>query len=141
MGQSSRANASIRSSRMPYHLRMDGDLLRCDFHGTFTSADLARMGEEINALERAQAVVPDRLTDLSGASVAELDYGAISALANRRRQSVIKNKVRSAVVGATPLHYGLARMYQMLNDHPMIELRVFSSQAEALEWIRQPRNP
>jgi hypothetical protein len=34
------------------------------------------------------------------------------------------------------VHYGFARMFQMLNDNPRIQIRIFGTAEEAVEWLR-----
>ena len=52
------------------------------------------------------------------------------ALAERRAQRAITAPTRSALVAKRPVHYGFARMFQMLNDNPRIQIRIFAT-AEA----------
>jgi hypothetical protein len=45
--------------------------------------------------------------------------------------------VRTALVAVTPVQLGIARMFQTLNDHPLIELRVFSDREAAVAWLEE----
>jgi hypothetical protein len=48
------------------------------------------------------------------------------------------NPFKSALVAKDLVHYGFARMYETLNDHPQTVIAIFSDEAEALKWILEP---
>ena len=50
-----------------------------------------------------------------------------------------RNPFRTALVAVSALQQGYARMFQTLNDHPMITVRVFDSIAAAEAWLDTPR--
>jgi hypothetical protein len=37
-----------------------------------------------------------------------------------------------------PMHVGFARMFQILFDHPQIEVQLFATPAEAEAWLANP---
>jgi hypothetical protein len=46
--------------------------------------------------------------------------------------------VKSAIVAPMPVQVGFARMFQILNDHPQIEVQLFATLAEAEAWLVSP---
>jgi hypothetical protein len=122
---------------MAFDVRMEGPLLQVRIHGTVTPADLVALVDAVSELESAQPTTPDRITDLTGVEVDGMDVGfpEVLALAQRRRETLVKNPIRSAIVTSTVVQYGMARMFQTLNDHPQITLRIFRDREEALAWL------
>jgi len=61
----------------------------------------------------------------------------VQLLAKRRKASRLRNSVRSAYVVRTRAYFGMVRMFQTLNDHPQIEIRIFAETEEAEAWLRE----
>ena len=51
----------------------------------------------------------------------------------------INEPIRSALVASKPVQFGFARMFQMLNDNPRVQIRIFGSLEEAHQWLRSSR--
>ena len=118
---------------MSYSLTFEQGLIRVVMSGALTGDDLVRLADELSSHEDGAA--PDRVTDMTALTGIDVGFDEIFALARRRRASELANPVRSALVAATPLQHGFARMYQTLNDHPQITLRIFPDMAAALAWL------
>jgi hypothetical protein len=43
--------------------------------------------------------------------------------------------VKSAIVAATPVQVGYARMLQMMNDHPGVTVEIFDDLPAAIAWL------
>ncbi|HWK89519.1 MAG TPA: hypothetical protein VNP72_05970 [Longimicrobium sp.] len=99
------------------------------------------MADAIGEAEDARDVCPDRVTDFTGVVRFEVGFDDISELARRRRQQPPAHPIRSAVVAATPVQTGFARMLQTLNDHPRITMRIFSDLESALAWVAEEAPP
>jgi len=59
-------------------------------------------------------------------------------LAAARRARTFPNSFRSALVVAREVQKGYARMFQTLNDHPMVQIRIFEDWEAAERWLREP---
>jgi hypothetical protein len=118
-----------------YELAFDGPILLIRLHGTLTAADLDRVGDEMIALEQGGTVTPPRMTDLRGITEPAVGYAEVARLAERARTRPLGAHVRSALVVTEPVQVGLARMFQILNEHPQITLRIFEDEATAREWL------
>jgi len=40
-----------------------------------------------------------------------------------------------ALLVASPVQYGIAWMFQTLNDHPLVSVEIFHDAAAALAWV------
>jgi hypothetical protein len=120
---------------MPYHITKEPDLLRVVFFDNLTPQDLLSLADAIAAIEQAQPVALNRLADLTQVSGPELTYAAMLAFVERRKAQRLANPVKSAIVAPTPVHVGFARMFQILNDHPQIEVEVFATVEAAEAWL------
>ena len=111
--------------------------MRIVLSGTLTPEDLVRVADAVSVAERAVEVCPHRVSDLTGVTRFEVGFTDMSELARRRRQQPPVNPIRSALVAASPVQLGMARMLQTLNDHPQITMRIFPDMDGALAWLAE----
>ena len=120
---------------MAYLVSYDGSLVLVQFSGTLTREDLERVGDEIIAIERGGAHTPHRLTDFRQITDIAVGYAEMSALAERSRARPLGAHIRSALVVGQPVQMGFARMFQILNEHPRVAVRIFEDETSARAWI------
>jgi hypothetical protein len=120
---------------MPFDIRMADQYLDIRLHGTLTDKDLVSLGDAVLAAETATLVTPFRVTDMASVDRLEVGFNEVLALADRRRATPVSRPIRSAIVVGNPVQYGMARMFQTLNDHPMITVEMFHDRAPAIEWL------
>jgi hypothetical protein len=113
-------------------------MLRIVFSGTFTNDDLSCGGVEIAELEDASQTIPHRIADLRPVARLEIDFVGVLALAEARRRRRFKNPFKTAIIAEDVVHYGFARMFQTLNDHPQIVIAIFGNDKGANEWLKLP---
>jgi hypothetical protein len=120
---------------MPYNLTAEPGLLRIVLFGALTAQELQSLAAEIEEIERGLPMAPHRLSDLSQISNPDVGFADVFAFAERRKAQSLPNRVKSALVAPRPVNLGYARMFQMLNDNPQIEIRIFGTLAEAEVWL------
>ena len=120
---------------MAYHVSYDGSLVLVQLSGTLTRDDLDRVGDEIIAIERGGANTPHRLTDFRQITDTTVGYAEMSILAERSRARPLGAHIRSALVVEHPVQMGFARMFQILNEHPQVSVRIFDDEMTARVWI------
>lgn len=123
---------------MPYKIDADEPILRVTLFGTLTNDDLVELAQEAEEIEGPLAVVPHRLTDLRAVTRIEITFEGVLALANRRLRLTFPNAFKSAIVATNTVHFGFARMFETLNDHPQISIAIFPDSAPALDWLAIP---
>ena len=127
---------------MSFSLSIDDGVLRLDLAGTVTPGELDRIADAVGEAEDAAAAYPHRVIDLTGVTRFEVSFDDMFALARRRRERSQAKPIRSALVAATPVQLGYARMFQTLNDHPRITVRIFPDVDGALAWLaEEPPDP
>jgi hypothetical protein len=122
---------------MSFHLTVEPEFLRLEFHGTVTRDDLDQAVEAVETVERTAQTTPHRLSDFTDATLGEVATGYIVQLAERRKATTVNNPIKSAIVAMRPVNVGFARMFQMLNDHPQITIRIFQTEIEARAWLEE----
>lgn len=120
---------------MAVDIEMKDNILHVTLHGTVTRLDLMRVGMAMADVEDKMPVAPPRISDFSAAETIEVGYEEMLALAEHRRSSSLSNHIRSAIVVANSLQMGMARMFQTLNDHPLVTLEIFEDREVALKWL------
>jgi hypothetical protein len=121
---------------MPYQITEEPHFFRIVLFGDITPHDIASLGDAIAAIDRVRPVTPNGLADFSQVTGMDLTYPAVLAYAERRKAHPLANRVKSAIVAPCPVQVGFARMYQILNDHPQVEIQIFTTVAEAETWLR-----
>jgi hypothetical protein len=123
---------------MPYQIKLTDNVLRSRFYGKVTPEDLWEQGLALREFESAASVTPHRITDVTEAVGADINFMVMNAYAAQRKFAPLRNRVRAAIVARTTLQYGLARMYQNLSDNPLLEIKIFEDTASALAWVSGP---
>ena len=118
-----------------YDIQTEGNLVRVRFQGPISCEHLQNSLYELEKIEAVATVTPYRLFDLSLADTALCNFEVLDALAERRRQARLKNPIKSAIYAPTDLQFEYSRMFQMLNDNPKIEVRVFRHLVAAEKWL------
>jgi len=120
---------------MACHVSYDGSLVLVQLSGTLTRDDLESVGNEIIAIERHGTNTPHRLTDLRQITDTDVGYPEMSVLAERSRGRPLHAHIRSALLVEHPVQMGFARMFQILNEHPQVTVRIFDDEMTARVWI------
>ena len=120
---------------MTYRMSFDGPTLMIHFTGTLTAVDLEAVADAMIAVEEEGTYTPHRLIDLRGITEPMVGYAEIAQLAERSRNRPLAAPIRSAILVGQPVQLGLARMFQILNDHPQITLHVFEDEGTARAWV------
>jgi len=79
------------------------------------------------------------LTDVTDANVDAADVRRLSGVTEEFTRHGVTVKV--AIIAPRDLEFGLSRMYEMLQDQSMNDVRVFRDRADAEGWIFAPRDP
>jgi hypothetical protein len=120
---------------MPVEVGMSGPYILVRLWGTLTKDDLKTLADRSLALEAAAPVPPSRMTDMTGVTSLQIAYPEINALAELRRAVPLAAPIHVAIVVGNDVQYGMARMFQTLNDHPQVTLEIFRERAAALAWL------
>jgi hypothetical protein len=126
------------ASPMPFEIRDEGNFHSARLFGVLDRADLDAVVQEVERLEDAGAL-KDRLTDLTAVERIDVGFEEVFALAQKRMNRQVPAPIRSALVASRPVQFGFARMFQMLNDNPRIQIQVFGTRQEAEQWLRSSR--
>jgi len=126
---------------MAYTIEFTNGLLTLRFFGTISSDDLRFALADVEAIEAHHDTAPHRITDLSAGDTGEFNIMVIESLAARRRNAVLKNRVKSAIFAPSDLQFGYSRMFQSLSDNPSIAVAVFRSRSEADAWLADGDRP
>lgn len=114
----------------------DDTWIRVTFSGAITAADLNHVMVCVRDLESRVSPAPDRLVDLGPSTTLEIGFGDMANLVQQRQAMAVPNPIRTALVAHSAAQQGYARMFQTLNDHPQITIKVFPDVPAAEAWLR-----
>jgi hypothetical protein len=123
---------------MPFEIRDEGNYYSARLFGVLDRADLNAMTSEVERLEDAGVMI-DRITDLTPLDRIDVGFEEVFAVAQRRAERKVTAPIKSALVANRPVQFGFARMFQMLNDNPRIQIRIFGNLQEAQQWLHSSR--
>jgi hypothetical protein len=126
------------TSAMPFEISDEGNFHSARLYGVLDSADLDAVMNEVERLEDAGLLI-DRITDLTALDRIDVGFEEVFAIAQRRAERRVTAPIKSALVANRPVQFGFARMFQMLNDNPRIQIRIFGSLEEARQWLHASR--
>ena len=120
---------------MAVTIAFDGPLLLITVSGTLADTDLDVIGNEVLTIEDGGKTTPNRLTDFRQVTEAAVGYAEMSRLTDRSRARPLHAPLRSALLVNQPVQLGYARMFQILNDHPRVTVRIFEDEPSARAWL------
>jgi hypothetical protein len=123
---------------MPFEIRDEGKYYSTRLSGLLDRAELNAMTREVERLEDAGVLI-DRITDLTPLERIDVGFEEVFAVAQRRGDRKVAAPIKSALVANRPVQFGFARMFQMLNDNPRIQIRIFGNLEEAQQWLHSSR--
>jgi hypothetical protein len=112
-----------------------GDVLFMQCHGALTLDDLLACVQRGERLEASRNETARHLIDFTGVQQFEIGFDEMSIATARSNSQNCPNRIRCAVVAQRPLAFGFARMFELLINHPRVEIRVMRSCDDALEWL------
>jgi len=126
---------------MPFAMSFDGPVLIFTLSGKLSGDDLQGLADQLIAIEQGGTRTPPRLTDLRGISEMAIGYPEMARLADRARSRPLRAPIRSALVVGEPVQLGYARMFQILNEHPDVTVRIFDDESAARAWLAGGADP
>jgi hypothetical protein len=125
---------------MPFELTTPDAILFARVFGVFTAAELNHLADVAEIAEASQPIALDRITDLTAVERFEVGFREIYYFAIRRSAQRFSRVVKSAIIVQDPLQFGLARMYETLNDNPQIRIRILRNVTEANGWFTDTKD-
>ena len=113
----------------------EGEIFVIRMSGTMEPGDLTRIVDEVLAVEAKATVAPPRLADFRDVVDTKIGFVEMSELADRSVARPLSNHIRSALLVARPVQLGFARMFETLNTHPMVTVRIFDDETAARAWL------
>lgn len=96
--------------------------------------DLEEIAARFDEIDRGTPGLP-RFADATGITGAHIAFDEVVQLTQDRRNRSLARDVRTAILVASDLAFGISRMYQALLDHPQVEMEVFRDRRRALAWL------
>jgi hypothetical protein len=120
---------------MPYEIRDEDPFLLVRLFGVLSHADLLAAAREVQRLEDEWPAPKNRICDMTSLQEIDVGFQSVLEVAEARIQRQLAAPVKSAFIARSTLHFGFARMFQTLNTNPQIEVRIFATMDEALQWF------
>ncbi len=106
--------------------------------GVLTQADLGRIGQLMPQLVRELGFIPQLLHTYDAVTGCDFPPLAVYEHSEQRRHLHIPQATRAALVAKTPVVRDMARVFQLLNRNPNLEMEIFDTEAAARAWLCEP---
>ena len=120
---------------MPLIFQMREGLMLARFYGAVTAEDFWRLDQLAREADSRLEANPDRILDITDADWGLVESELVRNMAAIREKEPMKNHVKAAIVAPKPEQYGIARMFQALNQNPAVEVQIFTDAPGAYEWL------
>ncbi len=120
---------------MPFKITEKDTYLQIDWFGIITSEDLAGIGQDIPRFMRKNHSLVNVLHAFD--KVVGCSYTPIEAYAHSLKNKAMRIPIRSksASISTNEETYKYAKLFQELNRNPNLEMEIFASEKEALDWF------
>jgi hypothetical protein len=122
---------------MPYEIVTTADVHRFRLFGVFTARDMIDFMAAVEVEEGRFTSNLPRVIEVLDVTGVEVDFQLMLRSA-QRRQKIVSNTLKSAIVAVTEVQFGFARMWQSLCADSKTIVEIFPTVADALAWIRAP---
>jgi len=120
---------------MDCQITFEGELMLINLSGPMTNEDFEDLARLVREAEITRPRIPHRLTDISRLTEIHLTFKSMSERIHLRKHLGFPNEFKSAIFAPEPLHYGVARMFQAVNNHHQIDIQVFREMVAARVWL------
>lgn len=120
---------------MSYIISIKEKLIHIDWYAVLCEADLLALRREIPERAMHLGFSPnilhtfDRVTACTLQPISALDHSL------KRKAMAIPVRTKCASVATNEAIFKYAKLFQELNRNPNLDMQIFSSEAEALEWL------
>jgi hypothetical protein len=112
-----------------------GNVLFIQCHGALTLEDLLSWVQRCERFDASRNDTAHHLIDFTAVREFEIGFAEMNIVTARRNSQNCPNPIRCAIVAQRPLAFGFARMFELLINHPRVEIRVMRSCDDALAWF------
>ena len=103
--------------------------------GALTRSDLDALATDIIVLERNGSYTPSRVADMRQLSDIAIGFPEMARFAEIARNRPLDRPVRTGIIVGSTLQRGFARMFQILNEHPLVTVAIFENVDSARAWV------
>ncbi|MDQ5981134.1 MAG: hypothetical protein QG602_4112 [Verrucomicrobiota bacterium] len=127
---------------MPIRIQLLPDYVHVNWHGELTTQDLDLLSVEMPRIGWQIGHAPNVLHTFDETTGSALRYDAMHSYGRNLQQVKLPNPCRVASVCNHTIGFGLARMMQLINQNPDLDMKVFSEKEAALCWLTEtPKKP
>ncbi len=118
---------------MPHSIDRAPEFIKVKYWGTLTVEDVRIVVD--TALNAENIKYVNRVEDIREVDYVSLGFRELMDFSRKLKNIELPHAVKTAILTGNPLQYGIARMFQMIVDHPHMKIEVFSEEEKAINWI------
>ncbi len=118
---------------MPHSINKDGEITEVIYWGSLTVDDIQQVVDA--SLKRGEIEYKNRIEDIRKVDSVDLGFKELNVLAQSLEKIKMPHAVKIAILTQGTLQYGIARMFQLLINYPLMKIEVFTDETKARNWL------
>lgn len=118
---------------MSYSIEKSTELIKVTYWGALTVEDV--QGVVSDALNGKVLEFINRIEDIRKVDSISLGFKELMDFARSLQNVKMLQMVKTAIITNGALQYGIARMFQMIIDYPLMKIEIFTDEEKARKWL------
>jgi hypothetical protein len=122
-----------KSISMSYSIDKSTELVIVTYWGSLTVDDVQAVVDD--ALNSKDKEYKNRIEDIREVSSINLGFKELMNFAQNLKIVKMLHLVKTAILTNSALQYGVARMFQIIIDYPLMKIEIFTNEEKARKWL------
>ncbi|MCX6121517.1 MAG: STAS/SEC14 domain-containing protein [Ignavibacteriales bacterium] len=120
---------------MSYSIDASTKFIRVTYSGTLDNNDIQGVLKDSLIVGRNELNLINRIEDMRELHGIKIGFDELMDFAENLRTIQLPQIVKTAILTGNSLQYGIARMFQSILEHQQMEIKIFSNEEEAYNWL------
>jgi hypothetical protein len=120
---------------MPYSIDTTKPFIQVRYTGTIDNNDIQNVLQESLKAYDQNLHLFNRIEDMRNLRGIRLGFNELLDFTQNLRAIQLPQPVKTAILTANPLQYGMARMFQSILEHSQMKIQIFTDEEAAKEWV------
>jgi hypothetical protein len=120
---------------MPYSIDTTKSFIQVRYTGTIDNNDIQNVLQESLKAYDQNLHLFNRIEDMRNLRGIRLGFSELLDFTQNLRAIQLPQPVKTAILTANPLQYGMARMFQSILEHSQMKIQIFTDEEAATEWV------
>jgi hypothetical protein len=120
---------------MSYSIETNTKFVRVTYSETLNVNDIHGVLRDALIIDGKELKLINRIEDMRKLDGINIGFNELRGFTDNLRTIQLTRIVKSAILTGNSLQYGIARMFQTILEHPQMDIKIFSHEEEAVNWL------